>query len=58
MIDQYTVPAVRFARGSSPRAVRGVGAVPRRRRGRRPPGDRAMARIDGPLADDEAEGPV
>jgi len=45
----YTVPEVRFARGSSPRAVRDASPVPGWCRGRRPPGDRATARIDGPL---------
>lgn len=44
-----------FERGSSPRVLRGVDAVPRRGRDRRPPAGRRMAR-DGPLRDAEAEG--
>jgi len=53
-MTSHTALEVRDVRGSSPRAVRGVDAVPRRRRGRRPPGGQATAR-DGPLADAEAE---
>ncbi len=55
MSETYSTPVGPVRGGSTPSVLRGVGAMPRRRRGRRPPGGRRMAR-DGPLRDAEAEG--
>jgi len=52
----YTTLAVQCSPGSAPGVVRGVDAAPRRRRDRRPPADRRMARVNSPLRDAEAEG--
>ncbi len=55
MSETYSTPVGPVRGGSTPPVLRGVDAVPRRRRDRRPPAGRAMARIDGPLEDAEAE---